>query len=286
MNYKHLYHAGNFCDVFKHITLMSLIDFLKKKDKPFCYLETHAGSGRYDLNSLEALKTQEFKNGIAKFVDFLESTEYVQNFEVIEKYLKIVKAEGFPDYYPGSPKIVESVLRSADRMLLMELNTIEAHALKNIFHNNKKIAVHQMDGYQGLKAFLPPKEQRGLIFIDPPYEKMSEIEELIKHLAIAYKRFSMGVYVIWYPIKNKAIVDKFQQELQNFEALVERNLEITITEMSIYPEDIMGGLIGSGMAIINPPWQWKESFEKILPWLWKALSVSEQGSYRIFDLKI
>lgn len=286
MNYKHLYHAGNFCDVFKHIVLISLMDFLKKKDKPFCYFETHAGAGGYDLNTLEAQKTLEYKNGIQKLFELYvrpqnSNLEAQKIPNIVESYLKIVKETGFPNYYPGSPLIAQSALRSSDNIILTELNSIEAEALKRLFYGNKQVAVHCLDGYQGLKAFLPPKERRGLIHIDPPYEKASEWTDLIKHLDLALKRFPMGVYAIWYPLKDKVAISKFHSDLQ---VLNKKNLEIVVTELSIYPDDIIKGLIGSGMVIINPPWEWSKTFSDILPWLWKVLSVNRQGAYRIFSL--
>jgi len=275
MNYKHLYHAGNFSDVFKHLVILSLIEFMKKKDKPFCYIETHAGAGRYDLTSKEAEKTKEYKNGVLKLIDLDLNTKEKKP-KIIKKYIDFIQKQGFPPYYPGSPLIAESALRPVDRMILMELHTAELETLKNLFYGNKQAAIHHQDGYLGLKAFLPPKERRGLILIDPPFEKPSEWEDLIKYLTIAYQRFPMGVYAIWYPLKDKAAVYTFQQALKKLD-----NAETIISEMTIYPEDIQTGLIGCGMAIINPPWQWAETFSSVLPWLWKVLSINQQGSYRI-----
>lgn len=276
MNYKHIYHAGNFSDVFKHLVLLSLIEFMKKKDKPFCFLETHAGSGRYDLSSKEAEKTKEYKNGILKLID-LDPKGHVKTPKIVKQYMNFIQTQGFPTYYPGSPLIAESELRSIDRMILMELHNAEAKALKDLFYGNKQAAIHHQDGYLGLKAFLPPKERRGLIFIDPPFEKSSEWEDLIQYLTMAYQRFPTGVYAIWYPLKDKAAVYSFQQALKKLD-----NAETIISEITIYPEDIQAGLIGCGMAIINPPWQWAETFSSILTWLWKVLSINQQGSYRIY----
>lgn len=226
----------------------------------------------------------EYKNGVGKLFDNNSNVNLQKKPDLVKNYLKIVKAEGYPSYYPGSPLIAQSVLRPFDSMILTELHTMEAEALKGLFYGSKQVAVHALDGYQGLKAFLPPKERRGLIHIDPPYENANEYSDLIKHLELAIKRFPMGVYAIWYPLKDKSAVWKFQGDLQAINKKNNDKLEMIVTELSIYPEDIMKGLIGSGMVIINPPWEWSKTFSAVLPWLWKALSVNGQGSYRIFSL--
>ena len=288
MNYQHLYHAGNFSDVVKHIVLISLIEFLKQKEKPFCYLETHAGSGLYDLQTIEANKTQEYKNGILKlFNKFVLETgkENKKNDfpEIIKTYLEIVKENGFPNTYPGSPLIAKHCLRPQDSMILLELHPEEVKNLKSLFRNQKNSAIHHQDGYQGLKAFLPPKERRGLILIDPPYEKNDEWEQTITTLELSLKRFPAGVYAIWYPLKDKAAVNQFQRQLKTLK--VEKKVEeIVVIELTVHPEDIEFGLIGCGMAILNPPWQWQEYISKVIPWLWERLSEEGEGSYKMYKI--
>lgn len=288
MNYKHLYHAGNFCDVFKHIVLISLIESLKKKEKPFCYLETHAGAGLYDLTSIESEKTKEYQNGILKLKNLTVNQNPIP--ELIETYLNTVQNLGFPNFYPGSPLIAKSCLRTQDQMILMEYHPLEAESLKRLFAKDKQVNVHHQEGYQGLKAFLPPKERRGLILIDPPYEKPSEWDDIIDSLEMAYNRFPTGIYAIWYPIKDKNSLSKFQYELKVLRMDLNKkntvdSLEMKCIEINIYPEDTRSGLMGSGMIILNPPWQWDLNIKPTLPWLWQALSVNNQGSYRIMDLE-
>jgi 23S rRNA (adenine2030-N6)-methyltransferase len=268
VNYRHIYHAGNFADVFKHVILVALMQALVRKENPFCYLDTHAGIGCYDLQANAAQKTKEFETGISRILAANNLPSVVQD------YLTCVKS--FNNFYPGSPCIARYFLRPQDKMILTELHAQDAQALKQEFKNDKQVAVHQQDGYQALKAFLPPKERRGLVLIDPPYEKTSEFEDLVTHLQTVLKRWSTGVYAIWYPLKDQASVKRFKYQLK------ENNIEnILFAEFSIYPEDAPVSLNGCGMAIINPPWQLDEELKILLPWLWKVLSPQSLGTYRI-----
>jgi 23S rRNA (adenine2030-N6)-methyltransferase len=271
MNYRHIYHAGNFADVFKHVVLVALLQALQRKDAAFCYLDTHAGLGRYDLKSREAQKTKEFVLGIEQIIK--QSAIPIAE---VKTYLNAVKSLG-PHFYPGSPRIARYLLRPQDRIILSELHTEDAAQLKREFLRDKQVAVHQQDGYLALKAFLPPKEKRGLVLLDPGYEQTNEIQQIYQGLKEALKRWETGVYAIWYPLKDK----NFAQNLRN--KLVQLGTkEILFTELSIYPEDSPISLNGSGMAILNPPWQLKTRLKIILPWLWQALSPNKQGCYRIF----
>lgn len=271
MNYRHGYHAGNFADVFKHIVLIALIQALSRKDKPFCYLETHAGSGQYDLRSEFSQKTLEYTNGIEKIM----TSSVAERPMLVQTYCDVVSTFQYPSYYPGSPAIAESLLRKTDRMNLMEFHPEEFFGLKRIFKNNKRIDLHFQDGYTGLNAFLPPIERRGLILIDPPFERPNEWRQMIKALQISLKKFSSGVYALWYPLKDQSIVEKF---LSDIKAL---NLpEYMITEFSVYPPDASLGLIGCGMVVINPPWKLEEELRPVLAWVWKVLSVNGAGQYK------
>lgn len=279
MNYRHGYHAGSFTDTFKHAVLVSLIQSLSQKDGAICYLDTHAGAGHYDLFAEAAQKSLEFETGITKL--FHETNPP----ELLIPYLNCIQkinarfsglALSSLRYYPGSPSIIRYFLRSQDRMILTELHPQEYTALKKEFARTKQASVHLLDGYQGLKAFLPPKERRGLILIDPPYERPHELTELTALLSMALKRFATGVYAIWYPIKDRIEIERFHQSLKE-------NIQkpILIAELSIYPENSPVHLNGSGMAIINPPWQLDEQLLVYLPWLWKQLSVHNQGQYQV-----
>lgn len=264
MNYRHIYHAGNFADVLKHIILVAITKSFLRKDKGFCYLDTHAGIGQYALNSPEAQKSKEFENGIAKI--FLQKNRP----PLVEDYLQSVHEK----IYPGSPLIVKHYLRPQDRMILSELHPEDYAVLKNLFIRDKQVAVHLQDGYQSLKAHLPPKERRGLILIDPPYEKADEFSHLLTAIPETLQRFETGCYVLWYPIKNYSAITRFKN---SFKEKIHR--PILNCELSIYAENTEISLNGCGMLIINPPWQLKEELQQVIPWLWQTLSINHQGQY-------
>jgi len=266
MNYRHTYHAGNFADVFKHVVLIALIQSLLQKDTAFCYLETHAGTGFYDLFSAAAQKSREFDNGIKKI--------FAANYPpaLIQDYLSCVKKLNQPNklrYYPGSPYFAQQFMRSCDRIVLSELHLADAQTLKKNFTREKNIAVHHQDGYQSLKAFLPPKERRGLVLIDPPYEKNNELMSLPQILAQALKRWETGIYALWYPIKTRQQMMPFYRALKT---TIQRPF-LTV-ELCIHFDEIATQLNGSGIVIINPPWQLDQQLENVLPWLSSTLSCS------------
>jgi 23S rRNA (adenine2030-N6)-methyltransferase len=282
MNYKHIYHAGNFADVTKHLILMALITSLKAKNKPFCYIDTHAGAGYYDLFSDVANKTKEFTLGIEKIIQAehppMLVKEYLTTIHDINNKLTHSNFASLR-YYPGSPLIARHLLRASDRIVACELHPEEYQALRTTFNLDKQVAVHHTDGFLGLKAFLPPKEHRGLILIDPPYEDPDEFNRIARTLPIALKRFETGIYAIWYPIKEKIQLERFYRTLS---AAISQ--PIMIVELTIYP-DIANHLNGSGLAIINPPWQFETAMHDILPWIWKALTINNQGAFRAYSLK-
>jgi len=264
MNYRHSYHAGGFSDVFKHILLVSLIEFLLRKDKPFCYVDTHAGVGVYNLSSANALKTQEFKGGINKLLQLKNVP-----FEVVKQYLTLLSLP----FYPGSPLFVRKLLRPTDRMILTELHAQDILSLKKLFAYDKQVAVHHLDGYQGLKAFLPPKEKRGLVLIDPPFEETDEFSTLVTQLKFALQRWSTGVYAVWYPIKNLKEVNRFYSDL------VDAGIQNILRCELHLPYLASKNFSACGMIVINPPWQWKEEVEQILPWLCEVLSAPDAGKW-------
>lgn len=300
MNYRHLFHAGNFADVLKHITLIALANAFARKETPYCYLETHAGAGIYDLTQLEKNKDKntiilpkEYQMGADKIFNLKEGP-LIDN-EIITKYREILKNSNYPAIYPGSPLIMYHCMRSQDKMILSELHVEEYQKLKSLFkydlrsnvennttndtRSNSNTAIHHQDGYITLKALLPPHEKRGIIFIDPPYEQGNEWEKMIEALNSGIKKFSNGVFVVWYPIKDKNKVLQFKESLK------ENNFgEILNIELTIYPSDIELRLIGSGLMIINPPWQIEDTLQKILPDLWSCLSWQGTGGYHISKL--
>jgi len=282
MNYRHSYHAGNFADVIKHVTLIALLSALQNKEKPLCYIDTHAGTGFYDLFSEQAKKTHEYTGGIEKVIQCERPPAVVKRYldcvHEINNRLSDAKFASLR-YYPGSPLIARQLLRPHDNIIACELHPEEYQLLKNTFAGDKRVAVHHLDGFLGLKAFLPPAERRGLILIDPPYENPDEYTRIVHSLPFALKRFPTGIYAIWYPIKEKADTERFYNALNK-----NIPLPIFVMELTIYP-DLPQHLNGCGLAIINPPWQFEQTVDEFLPWLWKALTINDQGAYRTHLLK-
>jgi 23S rRNA (adenine2030-N6)-methyltransferase len=271
--YRHLFHAGNFADVFKHTIVVQLAALIGRKDKPFVYLDTHAGLGRYDLAHAWAQKNSEFENGIARIYDRDDCPASVR------PYLDAVRQYN-PDeelrYYPGSPCLVYRLLRANDRMVLTELNRDDFAQLQNQFRAQRRVQVRNMDGYQALKAFLPPRERRGLILIDSSFDRANEFRRLAEAVVFAYKRFATGVYAVWYPLAEQPAVHGFEQ------IIVESGLrKVLKLELSIRPGDWQQSLRGSAMLVINPPFGLESTAAPLLHWLWKTLSVDAAGRYRI-----
>lgn len=282
MNYRHIYHAGNFADVFKHIVLVTLLQSLLGKEKAFCYLDTHAGTGLYDLNAEEAQKTKEFEFGIGRINQILKLHPENEIPPEINAYLKGIKFynvhENSARFYPGSPSIARYFLRPQEKMILSELHPQDVNLLKQVFLNDKQVAIHQLDGYQALKAFLPPPERRGLILIDPPYEQENEMERIHAGLQIALKKWETGIYALWYPIKEKYLINNLHYLLKSL-----NTKKMILAELRLYSdEDSSHPLKGCGMAIINPPWQLDQRLNILLPWVWNALSQDKVGGIQIY----
>jgi 23S rRNA (adenine2030-N6)-methyltransferase len=261
MNYRHGYHAGNFADVLKHTALCELLRLLTAKDKKLFVLDTHAGAGGYDLAGGLARRTGEAEAGIVR----LAATPRAGMPPAVARYLAAVAAfdrkfgpsGGPPRRYPGSPRLVRAALRPGDRFVACELHPEEALALKREFAGDRAVEVRQADGYQALKALLPPVERRGLMLIDPPFEATDEYERLLRALRQGVRRFATGCYAVWYPIKDEA-ADAFAAELAAFKPLV---LELRLDGVA------PGRLAACGLAVINPPWRFEEAMREALPWI-------------------
>jgi len=272
-SYRHIYHAGNFADVYKHVILVGLLKSLQKKDSALYFQDTHAGIGLYDLHSPQAAKNKEYKRGIQNVLDADNPPKMVQD------YFDVINAanEGSKlDFYPGSPMVARRLLRPQDRMLLTELNEKDHDQLKRGFFRDSQVAVHLQDAWQGMKAFLPPKQKRGLVLIDPPYELKTEVKDLVEALQTAYRKWPNGIYAIWYPV--------FED---NFDRRIARKLEDTgirkILNTQMLVRDAGDGrrMIGTGMLIVNPPWQLDEELKSVLKFLWQCLNEDEKGSYKV-----
>ncbi|HYC02862.1 MAG TPA: 23S rRNA (adenine(2030)-N(6))-methyltransferase RlmJ [Azospirillaceae bacterium] len=269
MNYRHAFHAGNRADVVKHAVQALILKHLAAKPAPFLVLDTHAGIGRYDLAGSEATRTGEADIGIRRVMAAADLPD------ALSPYLDAVRAlnpEGALRWYPGSPRLARALMREGDRLLLAELHPEDVETLRREFRGDRQVAVHHMDGWLGLKAHLPPKEKRGLVLVDPPFEATDEYERLAAGLALAHGRWPTGIYALWYPIKDRATVWRFHQALED--SLIPKILAAELTWSS---EDRQDRLNGCGMAIVNPPWKLAEELETALPALHAAMRAEGGG---------
>jgi 23S rRNA (adenine2030-N6)-methyltransferase len=275
VNYRHAFHAGNFGDVLKHLVLVELLTRLTAKDKPLLFLDTHAGRGRYDLDSDESRRAGEAKAGILRLAAAGALPPAAQRYMEAVRATDPANAERIR-FYPGSPRLAAQLLRPLDRGALCELAPREAAALRQEFAGDRRFAVHERDGYEALAALVPPKERRGLVLIDPPYEAQDhEFGAIHDALGRALERWPTGVYAIWYPVKLSGSVQRFH------EALLQRGVErLFVAELCVHPRDSRAGLNGSGMAIVNPPWQSDLAIAEALPAVHAALSPGGAGDTR------
>lgn len=272
LSYRHLFHAGSFADVFKHLLLTRLLLAMNEKDKPYFYLDTHAGTGVYDLSHPWAQKGREFESGIKK----LWGREDIP--AAMKPFMDIVRQEntdGHLRYYPGSPLFTRRMIRPIDRMALTELNKTDCAALMTLFARDRRVNVQLMDGYQALKAHLPPKERRGLVLIDSSFDRAREFARLAAALKEAHTRWATGTYAIWYPMMGAGVIRGFERAIED--AGIRKVLQF---ELSILPEDA-STMPGSGMIIVNPPWKFDTEMRTLLRWLWSALNVKSAGGVKV-----
>ena len=269
LSYRHMFHAGNFADVFKHALLTRLLLALNAKDKPYCYLDTHAGIGRYDLTHVWAQKAREYENGIGRLWERRDIPP------ALAPYLEAVKAENSGRrlrLYPGSPLIARRLARPGDRIVLTELNKTDFAELKALFARDRQVAVHLLDGYQALKAFLPPSERRGLVLIDSSFDRAREFSRIVAALGTAYARWETGIYAVWYPLMSPGAMRNFEREVKNLGIRKILKLEITVAERAFDAT-----IPGCGMLVFNPPWRFDGEARPLVRWLWSALSPEGAG---------
>lgn len=264
MNYRHSFHAGNIADVFKHFLLVRILQTLKQKPTPFCVIDSHAGSGAYTLKP-----PGEYEQGIgALWAERANWPSLADYFAVVEEF----NGEGVLRRYPGSPWIITRALRAQDRAVLVELHPEEVQRLR--MNAKKNAAVHHMDGWQALKAFVPPKENRGLVLIDPPYEERSEFARTLAALTQLLKRWRNGIYMLWYPIKARAPISAW------YDRIAALNANAEAIEFLTLPLDVPQRLNGSGVLLINPPWKLVDELRASLPPLAKRLA-GPQGAPKV-----
>ncbi len=270
MNYRHVYHAGNFADIAKHVGLLYCLEALKRKEAGFFVLDTHAGRGFYDMQAPEVQKSGEAERGIQRLI------AKGLGIAVLAEYFGAIHGRRGKRLarYPGSPALIAESLRPQDRALFVELQPAEARAAEREIASVGRVRTEIGDGYAALKAFLPPEERRGLVLIDPPYESIDELKTLVRAFSEAYRRWPTGTYVMWYPIRNA-----LQRELVHarFEAL--RIPKMLCADLAIHPDDAGVGLAGSGLVIVNPPYGTDEHLQRAYAAIHGAVAPGADSGY-------
>ncbi|WP_102796877.1 23S rRNA (adenine(2030)-N(6))-methyltransferase RlmJ [Bowmanella denitrificans] len=261
-SYRHGYHAGNHADVLKHLCQMLLLNKLAEKDKAFVYLDTHSGAGIYDLTSAQAQKTGEYKDGIDRLLDADCQDPNIRT------YLKLVEDYRKFNRYPGSPELARTLTRSQDSLQLMEWHNNEVQNLRGNFKGVDNAHIHHRNGFEGLVAMSPPKPARGLVLIDPSYEVESDYQDVVTSVTQAHKRWKTGVFAIWYPLlaKRRDRSERMLKALSSISAT-----DVVDIQLKLLPQDQEVGMYGSGMVVINPPWQFDQQLNALLPELVTAL---------------
>lgn len=292
LSYQHGFHAGNAADVVKHVVLVSALQALTAKPKPLCYLDTHAGAGCYDLTSGQARKRREYRDGIARVVSAGGAPPAIAEYlaAVTGALAWLDSAEpGTPSpaaqssarglsitKYPGSPLLAAHCLRRDDRLVAADLSRDELGRLQGVLGGRRHTSIARIDGYHALKAHLPPTERRGLVLIDPPYDRRDEFRQLVRALRFAWQRWPTGVYLAWYPIQARAVVDTLHR------GVITGGLSPALAGEVVWdPSPPTGRMQGCGMLVLNPPWQLETWLEPAFAWLCERLAQRAEASYRV-----
>jgi 23S rRNA (adenine2030-N6)-methyltransferase len=279
MNYRHAFHAGNFADVLKHAVLARLIEYLKRKDAPFRIVDTHAGRGRYALDSAEAAKTGEWQGGIGRFLGADAAPLPAEVAPLMAPYLDAVRTENGGQalrVYPGSPRIARRLMRAQDTLVVNELHPEERAHLPAALGRDRRVKVMALDGWVALKSLLPPKERRGIVLVDPPFEEEGELDRLVHGLAHGLRRFETGVYLAWHPIKGLKPIARFHAALAALGRAELLGIELMLRR-PVDPER----LNGCGLIVANPPHTLAEELAGLLPELVRRLGEGGAAHYRV-----
>ena len=279
MNYRHVYHAGNFADVVKHAVLALVIEHLKLKPAPFRVIDTHAGIGLYNLSSEPAQKTGEWREGIGRV---MEADLVPPVADLLAPYLGVVRqlnADGPLLRYPGSPLIARALMRNVDRLIVNELHPEDQQELKALFARDRQVKVMELDAWTAVKALLPPPERRGVVLIDPAFEEAGELDRLIAALSEAAKRFAGGTYLLWYPIKELTPVAAFRRKVAAL--ALPKALAI---ELMIRGSEDETRLNGAGLIAVNAPFTLAINLQILLPELARVLAQGKGAGFRLEEL--
>lgn len=267
LSYRHAFHAGNYADVLKHATLVQILRYMTQKDKPLCYLDTHAGAGFYSLSSPEAAKTGEFQNGIGLVWQAKGLPAALADYQTCVK----AACGAHLTAYPGSPWFAQHLLRAEDRLVLCELHPTDRKQLERTFSGGANVHCYAEDGWQKSVALIPPPERRGVVLIDPSYEIKDDYVKVAEHLTLLHRKFATGVYAIWYPIADPARTEALLRRVRNSGVRRILQLEVGLTSDHGQP-----GMTGTGMLVVNPPWNLAEVMQPALTWLTGRLG---EGAY-------
>ena len=276
LSYRHGYHAGNAADVLKHFILTYVLDYIKKKDKGFIFIDSHAGAGKYLISDPYMQKNKEYLQGIEKILQLKNDNIF------LKKYLDLIKSINFNSdlkIYPGSCFLAARSLRPNDNLYFFELHPKEFLNLKKNFENDSRVIIENRDSYQGLKKLLPPKEKRAVILIDPSYELKDEYEKVSEMLSDCYKKFPLGVYIIWYPVLKNKKSEKFI-----FNVLKKKYKNLSHVEM--ITDNLNNGMQGSGLFILNCPWSIENDIKKSLETIFDCLKKNNNVSKFTFKNNI
>ncbi|MDO7083546.1 23S rRNA (adenine(2030)-N(6))-methyltransferase RlmJ [Pseudocolwellia sp. AS88] len=272
LSYRHAFHAGNFADVLKHAVLTNVLEYMTRKDKGYTYIDSHSGAGMYQLTEEYAQKTGEYKQGIAKLINNDDIPE------ALEEYIALIQSFNQAEelkLYPGSPAVAKEFSRRQDSAHLFELHSTDINYLTEFCQRWSKSHVKQSDGYQGILSLLPPPSRRGVVLIDPPYELKEDYAKAVKTIISAYKKFATGTYILWYPVVKRELIDKMREQF--IASDVKNVLQV---EFCMQKDTDTYGMTGTGLYIVNPPWQLTQQLEAIMPYLKDKLGDS-QSTYSL-----
>ncbi len=283
MNYRHAYHAGNFADILKHLVLTLSIERLKVKEKPFQFIDTHSGIGGYNLMGDEGTRSPEWRDGI----DRLWTAEPPEDVAaILTPYLDVVRRmnpDGDLRSYPGSPLLASMLMREQDSLRLTELHPQDAETLRDNFRRDKRVKVEMRDGYEAMRAYLPPPERRGLVLVDPPFEHRDELAHMAKAAMKGIGRWPTGTFIFWRPLKDMENTEKFDDGLAEW-LLDDKDFtadQLLMVDMWVREIVEPGPLCGAGVVIVNPPYGLMESLMTALPWLTEELAQGEGAGWRL-----
>ena len=270
LSYRHAFHAGNFADVLKHSVLTLVLEYMTRKEKGFYYIDSHSGAGMYQLEDEYAQKTGEYKDGIAKLIDNEDLPEALQPYINLVKDINQAEQSDELALYPGSPGIARQFTRRQDSAHLFELHPADIEHLQAYSQRWNKSHVKQSDGYQGVLGLVPPPSRRGVVLIDPPYELKEDYLKAVRTIVNAYKKFATGTYILWYPVVKRELVEQMQDAFTKSD--VRNLLQVEFCQKADTQEY---GMTGTGLFIVNPPWQLTKQLEEILPYLKSKLGTQE-----------